>query len=224
MYRYSKNGNARFIMNITSEHLDYAEEIQSLIDFTNVKIKTPTDYNTDGYVRKPMLRTESAVHPRFTEYWERIYTGKYKGLDPIYIKQLDWHCLAILYQADGALGEYFRPEIGMTSPSYNTTLNMKRLSYGDLELLGKYLTRNLGLYWTINRQNEYYYIRFKMKSFRRLMEGMQPYIHESFKYKIRTFSPSEEGGEKVCSLQECKEADRNDQSPAIAGVTTKVQK
>lgn len=211
VYCYGKN--AKFIMKMLATHKDYAKEVCDLIDFTKISMKDKKDYNTDGYKRKPQLRVESSTHPRFTDYRERIYTDKYKGLDPVYIKQLDWHCLAILYQADGSLGEYFRPEIQMVKPSYSVTLNMKRLSYGDLLLLGKYLTKNLGLFWAINRQNQYYYLRFKMKSFRRLMEGMEPYIHESFKYKIRTFSPSEEGGEIVCTSQECEESSRNEKTP-----------
>ncbi len=192
--------NAKFIMNMTDDHLDYINEFKDLIDFTKVSIEKRKDYNTDGYNRKGQYRVWTGNHPRFTSYWERIYTGKYKGLDPIYIKQLDWHALTILYMSDGSLGEYFRPEIGMVKPSYNITLNLKRLSYGDLELLGKYLTKNLGLYWSINRSKNYYYIRIKMKSFQKFMEGVTPFIHDSFKYKIRTFCPSTEGGEIVCTL------------------------
>jgi hypothetical protein len=204
--------NAKYIMNMLAEHRDYMEEFQNLVDFTKVTIKDRPDYNKDGYKRGPQLRMESNRHPLFTEIRERVYVDSYKGLDPMYIKQIDWHCLAILYQADGALGESFRPEIGMKNPSYSVTLNMKRLSYGDYLLLGKYLTKNLGLYWTLNRQKQYYTLRFKMKSFENLMNGMAPYIHDSFKYKIRTFGPSIEGGDIVCTPQGCGEVGRNDQS------------
>jgi len=204
--------NAKFIMNMKQEHIDYIKEFEDLIDFTSVTTKIRKDYNTDNCIRQPQYRTWTGNHPRFTAYWERIYTNKYKGLDPIYIKQLDWHSLAILYMSDGSLGEYLRSEIGMQNKSYSITLNMKRLSYGDLELLGKYLTKNLGLYWSINRQNQYYYLRFKMKSFKKLMEGMEPFIHPSFKYKIRTFNPSIEGDEIVCTSLGNGESGRNDRA------------
>ena len=212
VYRNSKKGNARFVMNMLAKHKDYINEFVKLIDFTKVTIKTRKDYNTDGCVRQPQLRIETANHPTFTKFHERIYRDKYKGLDPIYIKQLDWHTLAILYMSDGSLGEYFRPEIGMRNPSYNVTLNLKRLSYGDLELLGKYLTKNLGLFWSINRQKNYYYIRFKTKSFEKLMRGIKPYIHKSFMYKIRTFDSLKEDDEIVCTLSRDRELDRNDQA------------
>lgn len=207
---YTIKKNTKFIMNILKKHQDFVEEFKSLVDFTSVNVFDRKDYNTDGRTRQPQIRVETGCHPKFTAFRDRIYRDNYKGLDPIYIKQLDWHGLAILYQSDGSLGESFRPEIGMKNPSYNVTLNMKRLSYGDLELLGKYLTRNLGLYWTIQRQNQYYYIRFKMKSFERLMSGISPYIHNSFKYKIRTVSPTLVGDDIVCSSQECEEGGRND--------------
>lgn len=184
------NGNAQFIMNMKSEHEDYMGELINLIDFTTVNKYSRKDYNTDGCIRQPQFRLESRRHPVFTQFWERIYTGKYKGLDPMYIKQLDWHTLAILFQADGSLKKDFRPKNGMVNPSFDITLNLKRLSYGDLEMLGKYLTKNLGVFWTINRQNQYYYIRIKSKSNSVFVKGIAPYIHESFKYKIRTFDPS----------------------------------
>lgn len=190
VYKRSTKGNANFMMNMLAKHEDYMSECQSLIDFTASEINPRTMSNNAGIFRQPQSTLASRVHPKLTDLWERIYTNKYKGLDPIYIKQLDWHSLAILYQADGSIKKSLRPEIGMVNPSYDITLNLKRLSYGDLEMLGKYLTKNLGIFWTINRQNQYYYIRIKSKSNQAFIEGVAPFIHESFKYKIRTFNPS----------------------------------
>lgn len=190
VYKRFPNGNANFIMNMKEVHEDYMKECMELIDFTSTRLFSRTMSNNDGIQRKPQLTLTSRVHPTFTQFWERVYTNKYKGLDPMYIKQLDWHALAILFQADGSTKRSFRPEIGMKNPSFDITLNLKRLSYGDLEMLGKYLTKNLGIFWTINRQNQYYYIRIKSKSNERFLTGVAPFIHESFKYKVRTFNPS----------------------------------
>lgn len=206
---YMLGKNASFIMNMKQENIDYINEFASLVDFTKVRINERKDYNTDGYNRQPQYRVETGRHPIWTKFRERIYTDHYKGLDPIYVKQIDWHDFAILWMSDGSLGEYYRPEIGMKNPSYSMTLNMKRLSYGDLKFLGECINKNLGIHFKINRQNQYYYLRFSMKDFDKIMTNLEPFIHPSFRYKIRTVSP-QRGDEIVRTSQECEEVSRND--------------
>ena len=84
------------------ENSDYIEYCKNIIEnITTCKITERIDYNKDGYVRKPQLTLTSSSHPLFTILHNRIYTDKYKGLDPHIFKLFDWECLAILFMSDG---------------------------------------------------------------------------------------------------------------------------
>ena len=174
-------------MNMRSENQDYIDFCKSVLsNLTNVVEYDRKDYNTDGCSRSPQKRIESKQHPFLTTIKDRIYTEKYKGIDPHALKLLDWQALSILYMCDGCFLEDFRPEIGMINSSPNVTLNMKRLSYGDLFILKKALKDVLDLEWNINKQNKYYYLRLRTKDVDRFMEGVAPYIFPSFHYKLKS--------------------------------------
>lgn len=187
--------NAQFIMNMKEENKDYIFFCKDVLEqLTGCRIAERKDYNVDGCMRKPQLRLESNRHPLLTQIHSRVYTGKYKGIDPHALKMLDAEALAILYMCDGSFViEKPNPKKGLVNESYNVTLNMKRLSYGDLFILKKALKEKLDLEFNINRQNEYYYLRLRMKDFNKFMEMVAPHVLPSFQYKIhesfRTVSP-----------------------------------
>lgn len=187
--------NAQFIMNMKEENKDYILFCKDVLEqLTGCRIAERKDYNVDGCMRKPQLRLESNRHPLLTQIHSRVYTGKYKGIDPHALKMLDAEALAILYMCDGSFViEKPNPKKGLVNESYNVTLNMKRLSYGDLFILKKALKEKLDLEFNINRQNEYYYLRLRVKDFNKFMEMVAPHVLPSFQYKIhesfRTVSP-----------------------------------
>ncbi len=187
--------NAQFIMNMKEENKDYIFFCKDVLEqLTGCRISERKDYNVDGCMRKPQLRLESNRHPLLTQIHSRVYTGKYKGIDPHALKMLDAEALSILYMCDGSFViEKPNPKKGLVNESYNVTLNMKRLSYGDLFILKKALKEKLDLEFNINRQNEYYYLRLRVKDFNKFMEMVAPHVLPSFQYKIhesfRTVSP-----------------------------------
>jgi hypothetical protein len=185
---YIQNGtNAKFIMNMVKENLDYVEFCKGVLEnIVGCSITDRPDYNTDGYNRKLQVRLESKTHPELTTIMRRVYTGKYKGIDPHALKLLDWQALAILYMCDGCLHTEL-PSVGrrLVNPSYNVTLNLKRLSYGDLFILKKALKDVLDLEFNINRQNEYYYLRLRSKDVDKFMEGVAPHMQPSFARKLK---------------------------------------
>ena len=212
---YTRNDKtAYFVMNMKSENKDYIDWVEkTLNEFVGTKQYDRKDYNTDGCNRQPQIRLESKVHPKLMTLRERIYTDKYKGIDPHALKMLDWESVAILYMCDGSLCEEKpNPKKGLINSSWNLTLNMKRLSYGDQFLLKKALKEKLDVEFNINRQGPYYYLRLRTKDVIKFCRGVEPFMKESFKYKIRVIDPSNEGGEIVCSEQQCSEIGRNDQS------------
>ena len=50
----------------------------------------------------------------------------------------------------------------------------------------------------------------------KFLDGVRPFIFESFNYKVRTGNPSQEGGDIVCSSQECEESGPQRALPAVS--------
>ena len=132
------------IIKDNEDYINYCKNI--LENITSCRLVERKDYNTDNSTRKPQLRLESRVHPFFTTLHDRIYTEKYKGLDPHAFKLFDWECLAILFMCDGC---------GCYKRGYKDySLNLKRLSYGDQLFLKKQLKDKLDLEWNINKNGK----------------------------------------------------------------------
>lgn len=181
VYRTSNTSGARFIMNMVSKNEDYVNLCKDILEnVTSCKI---TKVQKDGN-RQLQLRLESKVHPIFSDLRDRIYVGVYKSIDLHALKLLDYEALSFLYMSDGSLVKTLRESIGMKNPSYDITLNMKRLSYGDLFILKKALKDKLDLEWNINKNGKYFYLRLRSKDIQKFIDGITPYICKSFLYKV----------------------------------------
>ncbi len=190
VYQYSGK-NAYFAMNMKAENKDYIDWVdETLSTFVGTKQTVRKDCNTDGCVRQEQIRLDSKSHPKLTVLRERIYIDSYKGIDPHTLKLLDWEAMAILYMCDGSLVEEKpNPKKQLVNSSWNLTLNMKRLSYGDQLLLKKTIKENLDVEFNVNRQGKYYYLRLRCKDVEKFCKGVEPYMKDSFKYKIRMINP-----------------------------------
>lgn len=199
VYTTKDTRNAKFIMNMKKENKDYIDWVdETLREITGTKQYERKDYNTDGCVRKEQIRLESQTHPMLTTLKDRIYIDGYKGIDPHTLKLLDWEAMAILFMCDGSLVEDKpNPKKQLVNSSWNLTLNMKRLSYGDQLLLKKTIKEVLDVEFNINRQNQYYYMRLRSKDVEKFCRGVAPYVKESFKYKIRMINPTKVGDDIV---------------------------
>ena len=193
-----KNGGSKncvFSMSMTEEHIDFITFVKEVLD--NITSSRIMFYEREK-PRKNMYKVQSLSHPFFNDIRDRIYVESYKSIDPHALKLMDWQCLAFLYMCDGCLGKNASKE------SFTTTLNLCRLSYGDMLLLKKTLKEKFDLEWNVVKTNQKYYtLRLRMKDFDKFMYGISPYMFESFKYKLylRTTSPSIEGDDIVCTSQ-----------------------
>lgn len=174
--RHGNLNQAKFIMNHTSnDYINYAKSI--LENLTTVNIYSRKDYNTDNCNRLPQQRIETKSLPYFTKIRESLYNQGYKGVNSHYLKLMDAECLTMLYMADGSIG-YKGKAIN------SVTLNTKRLTEGDNLLLSKYIYNIFKIESTINKQNQYTYIRIKGSSIYKFFEIIKPYILNDFNYKI----------------------------------------
>ena len=176
-YRIYNGNGYRFIGGHIIKNRDYVNfKVSVLKNLTNTRVTT-VNYPV-GYNRQEFLRIETNTHPLYKAMWERLYTGTYKGLDPHYLKLLDWEMLAILFMDDGNSRNRKKvnrqPEI---------TLGTCRLTYGDQILLKHTIEKRLGIYFNINRHGNQYVLRLRNKDGPAFMEGVKPYILPSFSYK-----------------------------------------
>ena len=183
LYVAGRCTNASFAMNMKKEHMDFVEWCQWVVEHVTSCTVSDRKLSEDGYNRQPQVRLQSKTHPQLTTLRDRIYTDGYKGIDPHALKLLDAQALAILYMCDGSFVTYRSK--GSVNDSFNVTLNLKRLSYGDQFILKKALKEMLDLEWNINRQGNYYYLRLRGKEIDKFMEMVAPHVLPSFQYKIK---------------------------------------
>jgi hypothetical protein len=185
LYRVGRCTNVKFIMNMVKDNQDYIHLVKDALEkVVPARIHNRKDYNTDGHVRREQFRLESRTSEVLTEMHKRVYRSGYKGLDAKYIKDIGWKDLAILYMCDGCGNKYLRPEIGMVNPSCSVTLNMKRLNMEDQLLLADSIQNNLGIKFKIHRHGKFLYLSLGTKDVNKFMDGIEPHVCDSFKYKI----------------------------------------
>lgn len=186
--------NCVFSMSLVEKHKDFLEYAKSVIE--NIT-SCNSYYQPRELPRQNIIKIQSLSHPFFTGLRDRIYVGNYKSIDIHALKLLDFESLAILYMCDGCLGKY---RINDKKESYCLTLNLCRLSYGDFMLLKKALKDNLDLEFNIVKTNrKYYTLRLRSKDLQKFIDGVRPYIFDSFLYKVdfRTVNSTKVDGEIV---------------------------
>jgi hypothetical protein len=183
---YVQGTNARFIMNMRKDNLDYVERVRNTLEEVGIgtRLSDRKDYNTDGYTRQPQVRLESKTHPVLTKIWERIYLNGNKVIDPHMLTLLDEEALAIIFMADGGRSDDKRCN---ATPKYS--LHTKGFSYGDNYLLKKAIKDKLDLEFNINRHYKYWLLCLRAKDSYKFEELVKPYVLPSFGYKLERKSP-----------------------------------
>jgi len=171
--------NCVFSFSQTEDHSDFVDFAREVVE----NITSSTTYRQDRELpRKSVLKLQTKSHPYFNALRGRIYVGNYKSLDFHALKLLDFEALAILHMADGCLGKHIDAS---NKVSYTTTLNMCRLSYGDLVFLKRVLKDRLDLEWNVVKTGKSYFcLRLRSKDHDKFIDGVAPYILPSFRYKI----------------------------------------
>jgi hypothetical protein len=169
----------------TEEHEEYIRwKHQILSEITSCSLKL-IEQHKNAYGKKPLWEVRSKTHPIYQRVRNRLYIGNCRVIDPHYLKLMDWEALSILYQDDGGIS--WSNKRSTRTPI--AALNMNRYSYGDLMLVKKTLRDKLGLEWNIQKAGHgIYKLALRTKDYETLVENLEPYIFESFKYKIRTVS------------------------------------
>lgn len=200
------------------DHKDYAEWLgDKLSTLTRVRYNEFEPKSQFNGQRQIMLTT--MAHPFYTTFRERMYPNDHKVVDPHYLTLLDWEFLAIWFQEDGSTG-YYKHKNGSTY--INTVLCSQSFSYGDNHLLRKALSEKLGLDWNVASDRsggkQKWFLKLRSSDIEKFMCSVEPYIVDSFKYKICHVVGSrlQRDEEIVRSAEESVELDRNDLVPLLA--------
>ena len=197
---YPSGNNCRFVMNMREENQDYINWVEQTInEFTSTSKHQVIQRGN----RKPLISLISKTHPKFSMIQERLYTpeGK-KILDPHQLTLLDAEALAIIFMADGGTnldkGKY--PEIKLHTKGY---------SYFDNLALSKAIYEKTGIRTTVNRHNQYYFLRVKTADLDLFIKTVSPFVLPSFSYKFERLAPAM-GDDIVCAVEQSTEVSRND--------------
>ena len=111
------------------------------------------------------------------------------------LKLMDAEMLAIIFMCDGGSRCYKANR--SVNFSSEITLNTKGFSYGDNLILSKAIYEATGIRTTINKQNQYRYLRVKSADHLLFVNTIMPYVTPSFRYKIERLAPSYWGDDIV---------------------------
>lgn len=186
---YPSGKECRFVLNMREENMDYVEWVKQTIEsFTTSNVHQVLQRGN----RYPLVSLTSKSHPKFTTIRERIYLpdGK-KVLDPHQLTLMDAEALAIIFMADGGTsldkGKY--PEIKLHTKGY---------SYFDNLALSKAIYEKTGVRTTVNRHNQYFFLRVKTADIELFIKTVFPHILPSFSYKLERLAPVM-GDDIVCA-------------------------
>jgi hypothetical protein len=199
--RMFENGqNPAYALAQVDRHEDYISFVSGVVgNLTKVTVHhevKKTDAN--GVNHQGCLRLRSACHPFLKDLWERWYSGGRKTVSLHDMKQFDWEMAAIWYMDDGYLldckDNAQRGNVCLCTDCFNEV---------EVVMLQKIIYNHLGVAFNIRRRG---YRKDGSRVFRlvatndnemRFLDGVRPFILDSFQYKVRTVGPSNEGGEIV---------------------------
>ena len=157
--------NAFLEVNHSITQKEYVEwKYQMLKNFTRSGPKSRKGNGT-----RIAYRFFTKQHLEFTKIMDLFYKDKKKYVPDIVLDPIS---LAVWYMDDGS-----------RCSKYNVYLDTQQFSKDDQYKLLRFL-KNIGLNGTLNKDKQYYRIRFKTSSIPKLFEMIKQYIIPSMKYKI----------------------------------------
>lgn len=184
--------NTHYMLKQSSEHLDYVTWMASVLEeLTRVRIDVREAYTDDrGYECSKQLILKTMRHPTYKKMYNRMYdhigNTHIKRLDPHYLKLIDWQSLAIMYMDDG----WIEVDERKTMESYvRVGIATHALSYFENMVLRDLLAERFNVHGEVTQHKMRsgkicYYLRFKKDNAKRLLDGVRPFVFDSFEYKV----------------------------------------
>lgn len=194
--------NASFTLTLSAKNTDLVLFYESLLLDAGIGCRTARSVNK--HTGAEYFSVISRVHPKLTTLWERIYQDGRKVPSPHDFKLLDWEFMAIMYMADG--------NIQKGGKRYYPMLNLCKWSYAELCWVQHQVKDRLGIDMSIYKCGKYFRLGVPAKDVDAFFKNIEPYITESFQYKLPYDKLSNGDDEIVCSTWRHVETGGNTQS------------
>lgn len=177
--------NAKYRQPKTEDHKDYVEWMAGILG--QVTSTNCYEFQPKQKGAKKQIMLQTRCHPFYTKFRDRMYPNGVKVVDPHYLKLVDWEFMAVVFQEDGSA--YLNE-----SKYVRVVLCTECFSYGDNHTLRLAFKEKLGIDFSVKsyRKNgkQFYRLHLDKKDINKFMDGVEPFMCESFRYKIyRTVSP-----------------------------------
>jgi len=213
--RIFKNGgkNAAYSFSQVDKHKEYTDFQDKIISqVTGVTVRHYDPSCKDGINRQGYYKLESRCHPFLTTIYSRWYNNGRKTISLHDLKQFDWETAAIWYMDDGYI-------LNSSLPSHNGNVFLCTDGFSEAEvtMLQKIIFKSLGVSFDVIKRGykkdgtRIYRLRAKHgEQATTFLNGVSPFIFESFKYKLRTENPTNKVGDDiVCTTVKAVEKDRD---------------
>lgn len=189
----NSKANTHYMLKQLAIHKDYIEWMADHVEqLTRVTVTVKEAY-TDmrGYRNNEQLILKTMRHPTYKTMYNRLYqhtdNTHIKRLDPHYLTLFDWQSLAILYMDDGWIAVHKNKTV---EDYVRVNIATHCFSYFENKVLRDLIAEKFGVHGDIKRHKQktgviMYYLCFKKDNAKRLIEGVSPYIFNSFNYKLQ---------------------------------------
>jgi len=184
--------NTHYMLKQLSTHRDYVEWMANLLeDVTRVTLNIDPAYtDSRGYKCKEQLILKTMRNPMYKKMYNELYVPQdnthIKRLNDSYLKLLDWADLAMLYMDDGWLDvhpcktkeDYVRASIATHCFTYEENVKLSKLL---LERFG--IVSGVKDHKQKSGMIKHYLVMTKDDG-KRFLDGVRPFIFDSFNYKL----------------------------------------
>jgi hypothetical protein len=214
IWKNRPNLPAGYSLSQIDKHEEYVKWQQSILEnITGTTLHHYPPSVKDGVNRQGYFKLATKGHPFFQTLRDRWYHTGRKTISLHDLSLMDWQMMAIWYMDDGYIlksdNKYHDGHVYLCTDNFTEA---------EVVMLQKIIYSSLGVAMDIRQRGRkkdgtrIYRLTAKNAQARKFLDGVTPFIFESFKYKVRTGNPFIEGDDIVCSAQECAEAARNEQS------------
>lgn len=186
--------NTSYLIKQTEAHKDYIEHIANVLeDVTSVNIMVAESYTDNrGYNIQGQLVLQTKRHPFFKTVYNRTYqhvgNTHIKRLDVHYLKLVDWESLAMLYMDDGWIDIV---ENKVKDNYIRCSIATHAFSQCESKVIRDFIAEKYNVHFDVKAHKQksgnfkYYLCAKGRDNCLRFLEGIEPYVLESYKYKLK---------------------------------------
>jgi len=169
-------------------HESYVKFLESVIhEITGCSIRHYGPSEKDGINRQGYFCLESKVHPFFTTLYSRWYVDGRKTISLHDLKQFDFEMLAMWYMEDGYIlnsqNKYHNGNVFLCTDCF---------SEAEVKILQTIIYKSVDIAMDVIQRgyrkdgSRIYRLKAKNNQAIKFIKGVEPFIFDSYKYKLRT--------------------------------------